>query len=189
MKLRFGQIEDILQMVHAVPDDMRSQFRSRLRNLIRVGLQLPSRAKGRSANFYPADMFKMAFAVELLQIGLPPERAALIASHNWPAAVEGLFAARRELRDGKVTPRLLVMENNAIISATYRLRAETGASLSKMLGEKASALTMRRLTIINLTAMVVLISQAALTVGVDATALEASLDEDEQIIIEQGARV
>ena len=74
LKLRFGQIEEVLQCVHCIPKGERSQFRAKLRNLFRVGLDLPSGRVGRRANYDIADMLKLAFAAEILEIGLPKKR-------------------------------------------------------------------------------------------------------------------
>ncbi len=182
MKLRFGTIEQVLQLAHDVPAAMQSQFRARLRNLFRVGLALPSGRVGRRANYYPADLFKMAFAVELLQAGIQPEKAALIVSQYWPDAVEQMFASRAERKHPARACRFLVAEPQALTDSLYRFKGETFESLSQRLRLG------RRLIIIDIAGMFIRNIQAAEKAGLDMEAFNASLDEDQAIIQKHGPR-
>jgi hypothetical protein len=189
MKLRFGQIEEVLRDVHGVPPDQHSQFRAKLRNLFRVGLSLPSGSTGRQANFHPADLFKLAFTVELMQAGLPPEKAVLTVARYWPHAVELLFHARKALQDRKPVATYLVAEPHAMSSQLYTFRPETGAALAKRLASGGESFSISRLVVINPASLLYRIMASAAMTGLDADALGASLDEDQAIILEQGSLI
>jgi len=188
MKLRFGEIEEILQIVHGIADDGRSQFRARLRNLSRVGLPLPSAGKGRKANYHPADLFKLAFAVELLQAGAPPEPATVSVAQYWPTLVEQLFAARQARQKGRVSSWFLVAEPHSLKGQLYRFKTETGEALARRLAAPTS-IALPRLLIINAAAMLHGIERAAEQVGLDMAAFNASLDYDQAIVLKKGPRI
>jgi hypothetical protein len=181
MLLRFGQIEQVLQLAHDIPADGESSFRARLRHLFRAGLSLPSGRVGRRANFHSADLFKMAFAVELLQAGILPERASLAVDRHWPDLVEQLFAGRAEWKTGKSTRPLLVANPHALTSPIYRFKPETIENLPQRLVEG------RRLIVLDIRGLYARIVRAAEQVGIDMDALNASLDEDEAVILRDGA--
>ena len=183
MKLRFGQIEEVLQLAHDIPANAQSQFRARLRNLFRVGLSLPSGRVGRRANYHTADLFKLAFAAELLQAGLLPEKAALVVTQQWPDAVEQLFASRARGRQPAKAHRFLVAEPHALTSPLYRFSRETLESLTERLRMG------QRLIVIDIAGMFIRTIQAAEKSGLDMGAFNASLDEDQAIILKHGARV
>lgn len=183
MKLRFGQIEEVLQVANDIPVHARPQFRARLRNLFRVGLSLPSGKVGRRANFHPADLFKMAFAVELLQAGLPPEKAAQTVGQYWPAAAKGIFACRGEWKGGAAKGRFLVAEPRALTAPVFSFRSETLATLAARLKEG------RRLIVIDLAGMFSRTISAAAQASIDMDALNQSLDADQEIVLRDGPRV
>ncbi len=173
MLLRFGEIETVLQLAHDIPAEGQSAFRARLRHLFRVGLSLPSGRAGRRANFQAADLFKMAFAVELLQTGMLPERAATCVAQYWPEAVKQLFAGRADWKRGKATRRFLVADPHALTNPIYRFQPETLESLSKRLEEG------RRLIVMDISGMFARMLRAAAQAGIDMDAFNASLDRDQ----------
>jgi hypothetical protein len=189
VKLRFGQIEHMLRIVHHIPDEEQTQFRGRLRNLKRAGLTLPSGEVGRKANFHSADLFKLAFVLELLQAGMPPEPASISVSHYWPEVVEHMFAARKAVRSGKPEARFLVAEPASLTSKLYRFAPETGAQLGARICDVPSALLVPRLLAINVAALLLNIERAAAHAGVDMDAFNADLDHHQAIILKRGARV
>lgn len=190
MKLRFGEIEQVLQLVHDVPADASTQFRARIRNLLRVGLKLPSGGAGRRANYHPADLFKIAFAVELLQAGLPPEPAAVSVAQYWPDLVEQLFSARAEMQGRQLIARYLIAEPATLTrGAVFQFKPETGAALADRLSKPAKAAGSPRLLIINAAAMLRKVEIAVQKIGLDWTTFNACMDEHQAIILKQGAKV
>ena len=193
MKLRFGQIEDVLQAVHGIPASGRTQFRAKIRNLIRVGVELPSQVQiegaGRKANYHPADLFKLAFAVELLQSGIPPDPAATSVAQYWPDVAEGLFAARKDIQRNAAAARFLIAEPSSVTTKVHRFHPATADALAKRLSNPKQALLTSRLLIINVAALLLKIDRAARDVGLDLEAFNASLDADQAVILKQGARV
>lgn len=98
-EISFAQLEAILAVHHDVADHKRSAFQARLKNLQRLGL-VPGVAagRGRSSAFGAGEVVKMALAVELLQLGLPPERAVRLVRENGYPLSMGVGIAARELR-------------------------------------------------------------------------------------------
>ena len=76
----FGELEGVLASVHGIDQTKRTAFQSRLKNFHRLGYPLGFRAvKGKAATYTPLQIIEMALAVEMTQLGLPPERAAATA--------------------------------------------------------------------------------------------------------------
>ncbi len=183
MKLRFGQIEEVLQRAHGIPAAGRSQFRAKLRNLFRVGLDLPSGRVGRRANYSIADMLKLAFAAEILQIGLPPEKTAGMVEDAWGQLSKTLFAVRGIIkqRGGDRQRLFIVAEPAALTEPWYRFRVASYEEIETMIGWP-EPLKASRLLIIDPAAMLQSISTAASAAGLDLAAFEAALDHAEGVI-------
>lgn len=81
----FGQVEAVLADLNEIATDKRVAFSARLKNLQKQGLQstgsTPGRGKAASLRF--GEMMQMALAVDLLRLGLPPQRAAELVRRNW----------------------------------------------------------------------------------------------------------
>jgi len=95
----FGELESVLASVHGIDQTKRTAFQSRLKNFHRLGYPLGFKAvKGKAANYTPLQIIDMALAVEITQLGLPPERASrVLTSNRWPILMAiGIVA--RELR-------------------------------------------------------------------------------------------
>lgn len=92
----FGELESVLANVHFIDQSKRTAFQSRLKNFHRLGYPLGFHAvKGKAATYTPLQIIEMALAVELTQLGLPPERASFVLGHNrWPILVAAEMVAR-----------------------------------------------------------------------------------------------
>ena len=183
MKLRFGQIEAILQRMHDVAPKTESQFRAKLRNLKRVGLSVSSGGKGRKANFTAADLFKTAFAVELLQAGIPPEQTIDRVAFNWPLARDQIVAAFEDRRKGRRVARYLTVKRSALGSLSERnpdwgrFRAETNETLAAKVGDPLQGMLTARLLVIGISALLHEILKTMVALGLPAEELEAELAE------------
>lgn len=82
----FGELESVLASVHDIDQTKRTAFQSRLKNFHRLGYPLGFKAvKGKAATYTPLQIIEMALAVEMTQLGLPPERASWVLTRNrWP---------------------------------------------------------------------------------------------------------
>lgn len=193
MKLRFGEVEQILRIVHEVPANAHTRFRAKIRNLTRVearaGIRLPSGNAGRKANYHPADLFKIAFALELLEAGVPPEPTAISVGQYWPDLVLQLFKARQEKQQGKRASRYLVAEPRLLNTAVLRFKAESGESLAARIAEPRDSLLICRLLVINPAAMLYRVEKAAQQASLDMEAFDASLDRHQAIVLKHGARI
>ena len=92
----FGELEGVLAGVHGIDATKRTAFQSRLKNFHRLNYPLGFRAtKGKAAAYSPLQIIDMALAVEMTQLGLPPERATWVLSCNrWPTLMAVQMAAR-----------------------------------------------------------------------------------------------
>lgn len=81
----FGQVEAILARHNTIADHKRVAFGGRLKFLQKNGV--PHRrtkpGRGKAASFSFSELIQIAAAVELLQAGLTPQKAARIISTNW----------------------------------------------------------------------------------------------------------
>ncbi|VWX52977.1 hypothetical protein [Novosphingobium sp. 9U] len=79
----FGELEAALAEMHDVAASKRTAFQARLKNFHRLAFPPEFEAvKGRAAQYTPAQAYEMALAVELTQLGLPPDRATTVLSWN-----------------------------------------------------------------------------------------------------------
>lgn len=92
----FGELEAVLANVHGIDQTKRTAFQSRLKNFHRLGYPLGFRAvKGKAATYTPLQIIEMALAVEMTQLGLPPERASWVLIRNrWPMLMATEMVAR-----------------------------------------------------------------------------------------------
>jgi hypothetical protein len=76
MHLSFQQIEAIFSARYGVPPDRAIAFRGRLQNLQRHGLpDGANTGKGRKANYNWWQLAQLSIALDLIEIGLPPDTA------------------------------------------------------------------------------------------------------------------
>lgn len=106
----FGELEGVLAGVHGIDQSKRTAFQSRLKNLHRLGFPIGLQTtKGRAATYSPCQIAEMALAIEMTQLGLPPERVTLVLGANqWPTLMAFQMAARflQEAPEGFVTGRV-----------------------------------------------------------------------------------
>lgn len=175
--LRFGHIEDVLAAIHAVGPPGRAAFRAKLKNLPRVGLDLPSQRAGRTANYHPADLFKFSFATQLLEFGLMPAQATTIVGACWPAFVGQLFRARGDASAGKAQMRrYLVSEPSGMTYEPFFFRAAESGCLQA--GTRAA--------IIDVSALLQQIEASIEPAGIDRAAWDAAMDREAEIIAREG---
>lgn len=91
----FGELEAVLATVHDIDQTKRTAFQSRLKNFHRLNYPIGFQAtKGRAAAYSPLQIIDMALAVEMTQLGLPPERAIWVLTTNrWPTLMAVRMAA------------------------------------------------------------------------------------------------
>lgn len=91
----FGRLEATLAALHDVAPSKRTAFQSRLKNLHRLKFPIGfTMQPGKPALYGIGDIVMMAIAVELIQLGLPPERVVHVLGLNWwPAAMAVRIAA------------------------------------------------------------------------------------------------
>jgi hypothetical protein len=132
----FGELESVLAHVHDIDQTKRTAFQSRLKNFHRLGYPIAFQAtKGRAASYTPCQIAEMALAVEMTQLGLPPERVTLVLGFNrWPTLMAFQMAARylleapegfRDKRPGRTLPHsmFLYFDPAALNSLTLHMPA------------------------------------------------------------------
>lgn len=84
-RFSFGQVEAVLAQLTGIAPDKRVAFSSRLKNLQKQGLRGEGSepGRGRAAVMSFGELVQLATGVELLRLGLPPQRAASLVRHNW----------------------------------------------------------------------------------------------------------
>jgi hypothetical protein len=81
--MAFSGLEALLADLHEIASDKRMAFQGRLKNLLKIGmLQAARKGRGKAATYGAGDLVEMALALELIQIGLPPERAWQLLLEN-----------------------------------------------------------------------------------------------------------
>jgi hypothetical protein len=91
-KWTFGELESMLSHIHEIDDTRRTAFQARLKNFHRLHYPLGFKSeKGKTSYYSPSDFFQMALALELTQLGLPPDRTVNVL-------VRGMFATCMAVR-------------------------------------------------------------------------------------------
>lgn len=81
--VNFGELEAALAEVHDIAQSKRTAFQARLKNFHRLAFPMDfETVKGKAARYSSAHTYEMALAVELTQLGLPPDRASTVLSWN-----------------------------------------------------------------------------------------------------------
>lgn len=100
IKWTFGQLEARLADIHDIADDKRTAFQARLKNFHRLRYPLGFETKkGKTAIYNAGDIVAMALAIELTQLGLPPERTANVLGFNWYPTIMAVRLASRSLSE------------------------------------------------------------------------------------------
>jgi hypothetical protein len=95
----FGELDATLSNIHEIADNKRTAFQSRLKNFHRLRFPLYFKSEKGRTSFYTAEqVVQMALAIELTQLGLPPERTALVLTLNWFPAMMAMRLAAQELQ-------------------------------------------------------------------------------------------
>lgn len=94
--ITFGELEASLAAIHDIADTKRTAFQARLKNFHRLGYPVGLKTtKGKAATYSPGQVVEMALALELTELGLPPERVVRVLTLNWyPTAMAISIAAR-----------------------------------------------------------------------------------------------
>lgn len=76
MQFSFGVVEAALAHVHTIREDARSAFSARLKHFQRLGFPPGiNTGRGRAASYDIGHLLLLMLALELVQLGIPPERA------------------------------------------------------------------------------------------------------------------
>lgn len=118
IRLTFGELEARLARLHEISSEKRTQFQARLRNFQRLGIPAGVGAgRGKAAYYTPGQVFEMALALELTQLGLLPERVQQIFSTNkFPISQSTEMAARSILEKGGFLPDKERVDENMTIA-------------------------------------------------------------------------
>lgn len=83
-RFTFGQIEELLAVVHRIDPAKRQAFQGRMKHLQRGGFPSGEKpGKGRSIDYTAEHLFMMVLAMELIQSGMPPKLSADLISAHW----------------------------------------------------------------------------------------------------------
>ncbi|HEY9091747.1 hypothetical protein [Parasphingorhabdus sp.] len=78
----YAEVEAILAQTYGISDTQLPGFRARLKNLQRIGFpEGLNTGRGKPAIYNGGHLFQLAFAIELLLLGLTPERVRIVVGH------------------------------------------------------------------------------------------------------------
>lgn len=98
VEFTFGQVEAVLSAVNNIADDKRVAFTGRLKFLQKNGVPMrSSTGRGKAGSFSFDHLLQVAVAVELLQAGLTPQRAAALVRQNWWMKAEEIYSILEDL--------------------------------------------------------------------------------------------
>jgi len=97
VQFRFAEVEQALALVHTIADGKRSAFANRLRHLQRLGFPPGvNTGRGTVASYGVGEVFLLGVALELMQLGLNPERAVQAITDDYFAVAMGAGMAARD---------------------------------------------------------------------------------------------
>lgn len=84
IELSYADVESVLAALHRVAPDKRVAFRARLKHFQRLGFPKGANTgTGKRVAYSVIMLFKLAFAMELTQIGMSPKRVVNLLDLNW----------------------------------------------------------------------------------------------------------
>lgn len=179
MSLRFNQVERMLHQLHAIGPGKHAAFRSRLQHIQRLGFPAGANTgRGRPAAYSAGQIMSLAIAVELLQLGMSPERAvAALSVEDFPAAI-GLALLKFPRTDGW-SDAFLLFQPNSLAGLTEDGPAGPEAAFTSAIFLKhdlrewigRDGRFSRRVTIVNLSEIIDMV--------ISALALDGACSEDE----------
>lgn len=94
--MQYRELEAVLAHLIGVFPDKRPRFQARLKQLQRMGFPEGVNAgRNAKADYRAEHLFKLAFVLELLQIGITPERSISFVRSWWDKIRRGLLSAQR----------------------------------------------------------------------------------------------
>jgi hypothetical protein len=105
VEISYGVLEKALAVACDIPEATRSgSFRSALANLQKLGALGEAARVGRGSplRYGPDEMHRLVFAVELVELGIPPATAVALIEAFWVSKIRAIFtAAERTARRGE----------------------------------------------------------------------------------------
>lgn len=177
MRFGFKEVERVLAKANDISNLDRIRFAARLRNLFRVGLAIPKGKGGQRNNYDPESLLKLALAVELMQIGLLPEKIPTAVRLYW-ANFRALIALVRSVRrKGPGTDAYIFIKTELMmISELDDLQFLEQASFIRGL-DKSEMPKFRRATLINVDSVWGAIEDALDAGPLDKSEFLAALDD------------
>lgn len=176
MRFGFREVEQVLATANAIPEDRRRQFSARLRNLFRVGLGLPEGRVGRRNNYDPESLLKLALAVELMQLGLMPEKIPGAVDSYWLVFRGYIAAVRLHEKAGGSLPAYLFLEPEFMTVGGFK--SEIFAKIYPQPGKISKVIsTFRRAAAINVNALWRELNAALAVSDLNKAEFLAALDE------------
>lgn len=130
--LSYGEVFSLFAHMHQVALSKHTAFRGRLQHFQKLGFpEGVNTGRGRPAEYGPEAVASLAFALELTQMGLNPERAiALMNGHKWH--IRNAFGlASRDLSRSGHDPVFVYFDPLALASFSgVDLKERAGGSLS-----------------------------------------------------------
>jgi hypothetical protein len=113
--LVFRELAAALGRAHAIDPAKQSAFESRIKNLQRLGfLPETNTGRGKKASYGVEEAVLLAMAIELLQLGVTPERVIGVINPRKAAVVEELRSAARSGNFLGSSPKLMYFDPRAL---------------------------------------------------------------------------
>lgn len=94
MQITYRELEDFIAEIHKVALDKRTALKGRLKHFQRLGWPAgTNKGKGARVNYGIGQTMSLAIGMEMLQLGLTPERVVEQAGHAGGALSQGFFEA------------------------------------------------------------------------------------------------
>lgn len=116
--MTFAEVEGLLADLHSIASDKRAAFQARLKNFLKLGYPNTVKSgRGKQGRFGSYEVMQMALAVELSQLGIPPNRTVQILLISDTAVALSIRLMGQFLDHGdlnKEKPTLLALQPAAL---------------------------------------------------------------------------
>lgn len=135
MPFVFSQVDDALAKVHTIVPEKRSAFSNRLKHLQKLGFPGGiNTGRGRAAEYRGHHIFLLGVALQLIELGLNPERAIRVVEENLQpitaAARLCLSNLRRDVEAYETDSNVIFLRFDPANLNDLRNRHSDGASVS-----------------------------------------------------------
>ena len=160
---RYSEVSSLLAELHSVPEDRLTALRGRLQHLQKLGFPPGiNTGRGKPAEYFPGQLILLLIGVELMALGIPPERAARALLAKKVIISAAIISVLASLGDKRSPPLFIRVLPAALFDEDPRLGYVSLTDLTDTLEKTAHTGTFpTRIALVNLSAVILNVAEWA----------------------------